>query len=346
MKKLGTRFVLVMWFLCGLIVTCSQNVSAWQGSQIGHFVESAYLIAPAASMANENVIDSNATRRGKVSLPFIKGPNFVCHTAVFEVKNSRGSYEWSSNQPDFLSIDKDGAVTIKQGVGGFITIRAKLWNMNDSTAYIDKTIEIPARFYIVISGDSILSESGKNSGIYKINFSGRKKGELIDTPAKQFEWGIKYSGGDPIHSISKSNENFVSADLVSKWVNDYFKQSTITSKVELVGRVQTQCGWSEWSQPLVVKILQKPNVVVYPNPARGKITVEFKSELGCLPDQVVIYGESDMRSVKTLQLNEGGLFEATYPSKINIDLADLKPGVYFLHFKSNHGIKIVRVLLN
>ena len=345
MKKLSTRFVLVMWFLCGLIVTCSQNVSAWQGSQIGHFVESAYLIAAPASMANENVIDSNATRRGKVPLPFIEGPNFVCHTAVFEIKNSRGSYEWSSNQPDFLSIDKDGAVTIKQGVGGFVTIRAKLWNMNDSTAYIDKTIEIAARFDIVISGDSILSESGNNSGIYKINFSGEKRGKLLDTLAKQFEWGIKYPGDDFVHSISKSNESFVSGDLVGKTVNDYFKQSTVAISVELVGRAQTPCGWSEWSQPLLVKISQKTNVMVYPNPARGKITVEAKNALGSLPDQVAIYGESDMRSVKTLQLNDGGLFAAPYPSKIVIDVADLNPGVYFLHFKSNQGIKIVRVLL-
>lgn len=334
MKKVSFQLSLVRSLLGTLIFTiCSQNVSARQVSQNEHLLE------------EENTRNTLTAPSRKLSAPFIEGPNFVCQSAVFRVKNTVGSYEWSCNQPNVLSIDKDGVVKLKKGFGGLVTIRAKLKDADTVTGYIDKTIEVAAHFDesdIVVSGDSILHETGNGNDLYQINLSVKKEGNQHDISAGQFELGIKYPGEDFVHAISQSNEASVSGDLVIKTIGDYFKPTDVPGRVELVGRVQTRCGWSGWSQPLFVKTPQKTAYKVYPNPAREKITIDFENEL---PDQVAIYSESSMKEVRTIRLNDRGLSGTYHPRKIDIQVADLTPGVYFLHLKSNEGVKILSVLL-
>jgi hypothetical protein len=335
MKKLSYQFKWMgSFFGILLILICSQTVSAWQASQMEE---------PSAEKNGRTTLPA---RSGKLSVPLIEGPNFVCEHAVFKVKNTTNSYQWSSNQPNLLSIDKEGTVKLKKGSGGLVTIRATMLGGDNTTEYIDKTIEVGAVMNesdLVISGDSVLHETGNGNGLYTINLSAGKDEDLHHIPAVQFEWGVKYPGEDFVHSVSKSNEASVSGDLVGNTVYDYFKREGVSGRVELVGRVQTPCGWSDWSRPLPVKIVQKNSYLVYPNPAREKITIEFKDEFG--PEQVEIYSESAMKMIRTIRLNDAKFPVSRHPRKIEIQVADLKPGVYFLHFKSNDQTKIVSVLL-
>jgi hypothetical protein len=52
-----------------------------------------------------------------------------------------------------------------------------------------------------------------------------------------------------------------------------------------------------------------------------------------------------MKMIRTIRLNDAKFPVSRHPRKIEIQVADLKPGVYFLHFKSNDQTKIVSVLL-
>ncbi|AEI48756.1 T9SS type A sorting domain-containing protein [Runella slithyformis] len=79
-------------------------------------------------------------------------------------------------------------------------------------------------------------------------------------------------------------------------------------------------------------------MVAYPNPAKDIVTLQFKNTESAelLPEQILLYSEKSTSALRTISVQN--VFERKAfidGNKIEVNVADLPFGVYFLHIIPN-----------
>jgi hypothetical protein len=157
-------------------------------------------------------------------------------------------------------------------------------------------------------------------GIFSYGFS--SPSNIIDIYDESTDtWSLDYLF-EPLvsHSVVSSGDYLVIAGGINE-------ANAKTSLVEIFYDPQT--GINQLTEGILV-------INVYPNPAKDKITIDFEGNPAITDGMVTLFGSAGQELIS----------EKWFPSKSELDISSLAPGLYFIKVENNQSISFKKFIKN
>lgn len=189
----------------------------------------------------------------------------------------------------------------------------------------------------VVSGNNIFAGTD-GGGVFLSTDNGSNWSAVNDGLTSQDVWSLAVSGTN-IFAGTHNGGVFLSTDNGSNWsaVNNGLTSQDIWSFAVSGNNIFAGTnGSSVWKRPLsempegIEKLENNNNVLVYPNPANDKITIDKPSLNMNKRDEISIY---DLQGKLLLK-------QPLYQTKTDINISDLAAGRYFIKLAGKEGVVV------
>lgn len=286
------------------------------------------------SQNSRNQINNHINGGGGCLLDFfadITGPAALCSSNTYQAIGGsvNGNWTWTTSPNINLNTTTGQTVTatptgngigwieITQTVGCPITFRRYL------------TTGPPQIGYIAVDG-----QPTSNATLCVNNFASVEA--LPIDYNSSYNWSLSNSGNAYLTNYGSASTAF------NAYIADcYYLTLQITNACG-----STQTGVTICAQNCFARY------IVYPNPAKDYVTVEFENidNADALPDEIALISEKSTNPIKTVNVQES-FNRKTFKNgnQVQFDIRDLPRGIYYLHIKNSRRqdkkLDIIRILL-
>ena len=261
----------------------------------------------------------------------INGPTALCSSTTYQAVGGpvNGNWTWSTSPNISLNTTNGQTVTatptgngigwieITQTVGCPITFRRNL------------TTGPPQVGYIAVNG-----QPTSNATVCVNNFASVEA--LPFDANSSYNWSLSNPGNAYLTNYGSANTSF------NAYVADCYG---------LTLQVANSCGTTQANLTICAQNCFA-RYMVYPNPAKDHITIEFDNvdNADALPDDITLLSENSTKPLKTVNVQEALSRKAfKNGNQIEIDVRDLPRGTYYLHINNSRRkdktVDAIRMLL-
>jgi hypothetical protein len=254
-------------------------------------------------------ISTGGSRASLISLASITGSSIFCSNTSFSVPSNSGTtFTWDvTGSATLVSGQGTNSITVSPSGSGSATISVRAQGL-----CISRTVHVGAPTVTGVKLNGTLTSNGYFCA------GSLQHLEVVTTTASSYSWSVT--------SGSAGNNGFIygPTNQITAEFNDYTAEYS-TIQVQATNACgTTNSGISLISQNCFLKY------VIFPNPAKNLLSVEFES-LDALPYEVKLYSEKSTISVKNFLVQEMHLQNKLNNKKLEIEVSELPRGIYYLH---------------
>lgn len=267
-------------------------------------------------------------RDGFVSWSDISGSASICdnNNYTYSVTSSGSSFNWTvSSNLSIVSGQGTSQITVAKIFNGPATISVR----NQEVCSTLSIVVGPPQFaYFTVNG-----QSTSNASVCVNDYASVEALPFLDA---SYVWSLSPSGNASLTNYYSASTAFTS------YVADCY---------QLALQISNVCGNTQANLTICSQNCFAP-YIVYPNPAKDHVAVEFENvdNADALPDEILLLSENSTNPIKTVNVQDSfSLKTFKNGNQVQFDVRDLPRGIYYLHIKNSRRqdkkVDIIRILL-